>query len=139
MRRIHIVLTVTLTSLLSSCATKDAVIPVPEHDMKEVYDRHMQGIGGGDLYDKRSLIRRPMVEGDVVLSDYVRTEKTQLESRFKTLPNPTMYMFVAPHLAADSQVPIPGYLTEFRMWERDHYALPGEISDMSNSFGGQSK
>lgn len=80
-----------------------------------------------------------MVEGDVVLSDYVRTEKTQLESRFKTLPNPTMYMFVAPHLAADSQVPIPGYLTEFRMWERDHYALPGEISDMSNSFGGQSK
>lgn len=137
MRILTVVLTATLISMLSACATKDAIIPVPEHDMKTVYDRHMQGIGDGQLYDKRSLVRRPMVEGDVALSDYVRTEKTQLEARFKMLPNPTMYMFVAPHLAADTQVPIPGYLTEFKMWERDHYALPGEVSDMNNSFGGQ--
>ncbi|MFG0449329.1 TIGR03751 family conjugal transfer lipoprotein [Shewanella sp. YQ_9] len=137
MRILTVVLTVTLISMLSACATKDSIIPVPEHDMKEVYNRHMQGIGDGELYDKRSLIRRPMVEGDVVLSDYVRTEKTQLEARFKTLPNPTMYMFVAPHLAADTQVPIPGYLTEFKMWDREHYALPGEISDMKSSFEGE--
>ena len=137
MRILTVVLTITLISLLSACATKDSIIPVPEHDMKTVYERHMQGIGDGELYDKRSLVRRPMVEGDVELSEYVRTEKNQLEARFKMLPNPTMYMFVAPHLAADTQVPIPGYLTEFKMWERDHYALPGEISDMKNGFGGQ--
>ena len=105
--------------------------------MKEVYNRHMQGIGHGELYDKRSLVRRPMVEGDVELSEYVRTEKNQLEARFKMLPNPTMYMFVGPHLAADTQVPIPAYLTEFKMWEKDHYALPGEISDMKSSFKGE--
>ncbi|WP_444928286.1 TIGR03751 family conjugal transfer lipoprotein (plasmid) [Microbulbifer sp. TRSA002] len=137
MRTLTVVLTVTLISLLSACATKDSILPVPEHDMKDVYDRHMQGIGGGQLYDTRSLLRRPKMEGDNDLSYYVRTEKTQLQARFKTLPNPTMYVFVAPHLAADTQVPIPGYLTEFKMWEQEHYALPGEVSDMENSFGGQ--
>ena len=45
-----------------------------------------------------------------------------------------MYMFVAPHLATNDQVPIPGYLTEFKMWEKDYYALPGEISDMENNY-----
>jgi conjugative transfer region lipoprotein (TIGR03751 family) len=137
MRILTVVLITILISLLSACANKETILPVPEHDMKTVYDRHMQGIGNGKLYDKRSLIRRPMIEGDVELSDYVYTEKNRLEARFKSLPNPTMYMFVAPHLAAETQVPIPGYLTEFKMWEHEHYALPGEVSDMSNNFEGQ--
>ena len=136
MRILTVVLTITLISMLSACATKDSIIPVPEQNMTGVYNMHMQGIGTGELYDKRSLVQRPMIEGDVALSDYVRTEKNQLQARFKTLPNPTMYMFVAPHLATDMQVPIPGYLTEFKMWEQEHYALPGEVSDMNSSYGG---
>ena len=86
--------------------------------------------------DTRSLLRRPMEESDVQLSEYVRTEKNQLQARFKRIPNPTLYMFVAPHLAAQSEVPIPGYVTEFRMWTRDHYAMPGEVSDMTSQFQG---
>lgn len=133
--RISIVVLISiLTSLLSACASKDTLIPVPEQDMKTVYERHMQGIGDGELLDKRSLLRRPMIEGDVELSNYVRTEKSQLEAKFKLLPNPTLYMFVAPHLAAETRVPIPGYLTEFKMWDKDHYALPGEVSDMRSHF-----
>lgn len=97
----------------------------------------MKGIGDGNLFDKRSVLRRPMIEEDVALSEYVRTEATQLEAKFKMLPNPTMYMFVAPHLASRSNVPIPGYLTEFKMWEGDHYALPGEVSDLDGKFRGQ--
>lgn len=135
MRILTVVLNIIWISALSACASKDTMIPVPENDMKTVYDRHMQGVGDGKLYDTRSLLRRPMDEGDVELSDYVRTEKTQLQAKFKKIPNPTMYMFVAPHLASQTQVPIPGYLTEFRMWETDHYALPGEISDMRSAFG----
>jgi len=135
------ILTVALTaisiSLLASCATKDTLIPIPDEDMKSVYNRHMQTNGDGVLFDERAVLRRPMIEDDVALSNYVRSEKNQLESKFRTLPNPTMYMFVAPHLAADTQVPIPGYLTEFKMWEREHYAMPGEISDMSGNYVGQ--
>ena len=137
MRILNVVLTTTLISMLGACSSKDNIIPVPESDMKSVYENHMQGSGEGRLFDKRSLMRRPMIEGDVDLSQYVRTEKNQLESKFKLLPNPTMYMFVAPHLASEDQVPIPGYLTEFKMWESDNYAIPGENSDMSNSFGGR--
>lgn len=130
-------LTVISISLLTACATKDTLLPVPEQDMKTVYNRHMQSSGDGVLFDVRAVLRRPMIEGDVALSNYVRTEKNQLELKFRTIPNPTMYMFVAPHLATHEQVPIPGYLTKFKMWEREHYALPGEISDMSSNYTGQ--
>lgn len=126
---------ISISVALSACANKDSILPVPAHDMRTVYDMHMEGVGDGKLYDQRSVLRRPMAEGDVQLSEYVRTEKTQLESNFKFVPNPTMYMFVAPHLASASEVPIPGYITQFRMWEKDHYALPGEVSDLSSKFG----
>jgi len=136
MQILTVVLTAISISFLSACATKDTMLPVPEQNMKQVYNRHMQSNGDVVLFDERAVLRRPMIEADVALSNYVRTEKNQLESRFKTLPNPTMYMFVAPHLAADTQVPIPGYLTEFKMWEREHYAMPGEISDMGSNYVG---
>jgi len=121
------------------CATKESIIPTPEQDMKTVYEQHMNGVGEGKILDKRSVLRRPMSVEDVELSDYVRTEATALRSRFRLLPNPTLYMFVAPHLAGESGVPIPGYLTEFKMWETDHYALPGEVSVMEPDYenGGQ--
>ncbi len=131
-------LSIILTSLLAACSSKDAMLPVPDQNMKAVYNQHMNGVGDGKLLDKRSLIRRDMTDNDVELSDYVRTEKNQLQAKFKRIPNPTMYMFVAPHLASDTQVPIPGYLTEFKMWDKEHYALPGEVSDMKPAYeGGQ--
>lgn len=121
-----------LISLVAvGCATKDTMLPVPDQDMKAVYDQHMGAVGEGKILDRRSLLRRPIIEPDVNLSKYVRTESTQLRSRFQFLPNPVLYMFVAPHLASASEVPIPGYLTEFKMWEKDNYALPGEVSDMA--------
>ena len=137
MRIINAVLGVILISSLSACASKDTILPVPEKDMAAVYTQHMHAAGDKNRWDKRALLRRPIEEGDVELSAYVRSEKNQLELHFKKLPNPTMYMFVAPHLASDTQVPIPAYLTEFTMWESAHYALPGELSDMRHSFEAQ--
>jgi len=119
---------------MMACSSKDNIIPTPEYTMREVYERHMGAMGEGALMDKRSLLRRDMNEDDIDLSEYVRTEKTALESKFRLLPNPILYMFVHPHLASDSEIPIPGYLTEFKMYERDHYALPGEISRLPQQF-----
>lgn len=132
--RILILVLIVISTNLVGCSTKDAILPVPDQSMTDVYNKHMQGVSAGQLMDKRSLVRRPMLEGDVVLSDYVRTEASQLQSRFKTIPNPTLYMFVAPHLASEARVPIPGYITQFRMWETEHFALPGEVSDMDSGF-----
>ena len=134
MRKQTVVLSIILTSLLAGCSSKDAMLPVPKESMKTVYEKHMSGTATGRLYDSRALVRRSLDENDVNLSEYVRTESTQLHSKFKRIPNPTLYMFVAPHLATDSRVPVPGYLTEFKMWKQDYYALPGEVSDMSSNF-----
>lgn len=47
--------------------------------------------------------------------------------RFPLLPNPVLFMWVHPHLAGDVHtVPIPGYPTAFHLYEREHFALPGE-------------
>lgn len=127
------VLIVTLINVLSGCASKDSILPVPEDNMQTVYERHMQSVGNKKIQESRSLLRRDMNVGDVELSDYVRTEKNQLQSKFRFIPNPTMYMFVAPHLSTKDRVPVPGYVTEFKMWEKDQYSMPGELSDMSNS------
>lgn len=132
MRILMTVLTVSLINVLSGCASKDSILPVPNDNMKTVYERHMQSVGKQKLQQSRSLLRRDMQEGDVDLSDYVRTEKNQLQSKFRFLPNPTMYMFVAPHLSTKDKVPVPGYITEFKMWEKDQYAMPGELSDLSS-------
>lgn len=121
-------LIVILISLISACASKDDIIPVPKQSMLSVYNSHMNGTNNGALYETRSILRRPLTENDMVLSDYVRTETNQLRSKFKMLPNPILYMFVAPHLSELNKVPVPGYLTEFRMWSSDNYALPSEIS-----------
>jgi len=135
MRTLTAILTVISISTVTGCATKDDIIPTPDQTMQEVYENHMGGVSDGKVLDTRSVLRRPMVQPDVDLSDYVRTEKNFLQSRFRTLPNPTMYMFVAPHLATENGVPIPGYITEFKMWKTEHYAMPGEISDMASNFG----
>lgn len=115
-------------SVMAGCANKDAMLPRPDQTMQDVYYNTMGSTGQGKLMDERSALRRSLTESDTDYSEYVRTEANQLQARFPLLPNPTLYMFVAPHLATDDGVPIPGYLTEFKMYTKDHYALPGEIN-----------
>ncbi len=47
---------------------------------------------------------------------------------FRMLPNPTIYIYVPPKISKTERVPIPGYFTEFKLMERDEYALPGEVN-----------
>lgn len=139
MQKFNVTLIIISISLLASCSSKDAILPVPNQSMQQVYDSHMGGATDANLYDSRTLLKRGMYVEEVNLSRYVRSEANQLRSRFKRIPNPTMFMFVAPHLASKSNVPVPGYLTEFKMWESDNYALPGEVSDMSSFYETQMK
>jgi len=113
---------------LAGCSSKEAMLPKPEQDMKTVFNGAMGSTGQGKLMDERSVLRRSMTEADTDYSEFVRTEATQLERKFTLLPNPTLFMFVAPHLATNDGVPVPGYLTEFKLFTKDHYALPGEVA-----------
>lgn len=48
---------------------------------------------------------------------------------FPAIPNPDLHMYVRPHAVGETGIPIPGYYTRFTMYERTHYALPGETLD----------
>ena len=114
--------------VLSGCVTsKDAMIPKSDNNMREVYAQHMGKASSGTAMDERMALRRPMVEDEVDLAAYTRTESNHLNSQFTFIPNPVLVMYIAPHLATASEVPIPGYVTQFRMYEKDHYAMPHEM------------
>lgn len=47
------------------------------------------------------------------------------DSEFHWLPNPTLTMYIFPHLTPTG-LPVPGYSTYFRFYTQDHIAQPGE-------------
>ncbi len=40
---------------------------------------------------------------------------------FHKIPNPELRMYVYPHLGGRDQIPVPGYTTEFNVYERNYY------------------
>ena len=58
---------------------------------------------------------------------WARTAANELAFLFPRLPNPDVYLYVFPHLATESRVPVPGYTTAVPLYKRVEYALPGEI------------
>jgi len=128
--RLRPIVTIAWISLaLGGCAsTKESVLPQDGPSMKAIYDTHFEGMGADDPYVlRRELGTRPLGDNDVDLAGYSRTAHTELETIFPRLPNPTLVMYVFPHLAGSERVPVPGYATTFTLYERVEYALPGEV------------
>jgi conjugative transfer region lipoprotein (TIGR03751 family) len=128
--RLRPIVTIAWISLaLGGCAsTKESVLPQDGPSMKAIYDAHFEGMGADDPYVlRRELGTRPLGDDDVDLAGYSRTAHTELETIFPRLPNPTLVMYVFPHLAGPERVPVPGYATTFTLYERVEYALPGEV------------
>ena len=86
----------------------------------DIYMEHMNS-ASSTTPPKRIDVDRSLLIGPI------GTERT-ISSEFpRFLRNPTLHMYVFPHLATADQVPIPGYWTVFKLYATDHYALPGEI------------
>lgn len=64
----------------------------------------------------------PEYGGD--LRSYSRSEAHVLDIRFPLLNNPNLVLYIFPHLK--DEVPVPGYITTFKLYDRNIYALPGE-------------
>lgn len=128
--RLRPIVTIAWISLaLGGCAsTKESVLPQDGPSMKAIYDAHFEGMGADDPYVlRRELGTRPLGDDDVDLAGYSRSAHTELETIFPRLPNPTLVMYVFPHLEGSQRVPVPGYATTFTLYERVEYALPGEV------------
>lgn len=117
-----------ISLVLSGCAsTKDAVLPQDGPPMKAIYEQHIQEMGAHDpLVVREALGNRPVVDGEGALHGYTREAYNEIDTTFPRVPNPSLVMYVFPHLAGNEQVPVPGYVTTFPMYERVEYALPGE-------------
>jgi conjugative transfer region lipoprotein (TIGR03751 family) len=118
-------------SVLVGCATtsKEAMLPQDGPTIQEIYEQHLQGMSASQSDRAREALSRPRpLQPDAAdLAGYTRAVADEIDTRFPRLPNPTLVMFIYPHLAGPAAVPVPGYATSFPMYERVHYALPGEV------------
>ena len=118
-----------ISLVLAGCAsTKDAVLPQDGPSMQAIYEDHVNTMNAGDPQVIRGeLGHRPVVTGEAALHGYTREAFNEIDVLFPRLPNPTLVMYVFPHLAGDARAPVPGYTTAFPMYEQVEYALPGEV------------
>jgi len=118
---------------LAGCAsTKETVLPQDGPSMKTIYEEHVVEMNARDPQVIRGeLGNRPILTGDAALQGYTRDAFNEIDVLFPRLPNPTLVMYVFPHLAGETQAPVPGYATAFPLYEQVEYALPGEIPAQS--------
>ena len=114
---------------LAGCATtKESVLPQDGPSMQAIYEMHIHEMSTQDpLSIRQTLGNRPIQSRASALHGYTRDAANEIEILFPRLPNPTLVMYVFPHLAGEEGVPVPGYATAFPMYERTEYALPGEM------------
>ena len=123
-----------ISLVLAGCAgTKHTVLPQDGPSMKAIYEGHVQAmqvqeppIIRGELGNRR------LDTGDAALQGYTRDAFNELDVQFPRLPNPTLVMYVFPHLAGSTHAPVPGYATAFPFYEQVEYALPGEVPMQSS-------
>jgi len=118
-----------ISLVLAGCAsTKEAVLPQDGPSMKAIYEAHIHEMSARDpLSIRQELGDRPILTGEAALHGYTREVANEIDAIFPRLPNPTLVMYIFPHLAGEEPVPVPGYATAFPMYERTKYALPGEV------------
>ena len=119
-----------ISLMMTGCAsTKKAILPQDGPSMKAIYENHINEMNTRDPVSLRQeLGNRGVQTGEAELHGYTRDAANEIDAIFPRIPNPTLVMYVFPHLAGEEAVPVPGYATSFPMYERIEYALPGEVS-----------
>lgn len=113
MRYMSLIKLLFLVVLLSGC----------ENEIKP----EKQGKKMEEFFTENTNTPLPKLKQHGVNAGFVRTQATELENNFPKLPNPTLNMFVYPHLTKQGN-PVPGYTTNFKLYKKaNHYALPGEV------------
>jgi len=107
-------------STLTGCSDP-LVIPESGMNTLDVYEQH---VGSSNNAVK---MFRELKNDRRDLYGYTREASNEIEGLFPRLPNPEIVMYVYPHMTTKMR-PIPGYATQFSMYEKDEYALPGEIA-----------
>lgn len=102
-------------------------MPQDGPSMQAIYETHFTGLAGETEGPRQAAASRPIEGGEAHLAGFIRSAFTELDTLFPRLPNPTLVLYVFPHLAGPEGLPVPGYATTFTLYERTYYALPGEV------------
>ena len=130
MQRSLMTILVASINLLGCASNKEALLPHDGPTMKAIYESHVAGMAAEDPLVIRAILgSRPLGDDTDALSGYSRDAFNELDTLFPRLPNPTLVMYIYPHLATDERIPIPGYATTFPLYRTVEYALPGEVPD----------
>ena len=125
-RLIGLLLAALISSALAGCQTLPGeVLPNRGPLIEEIY----LGVETSDLPLKRDVHAISAEELQDIQDEICAVE--ELQKRFPRLANPTLYMYVYPHVTELDAVPIPGYLTYFPLYESVVMALPGEPSELA--------
>ena len=113
--------------LIVGCAsTKETVLPQEGPTMKSIYDQHMVDVQKPD--HRRTIGGQPLPRSGIEhYQGFVREAANEIDTVFPRLPNPTLVMYLFPHLSGSERAPVPGYVTTFPFYEKVEYALPGEV------------
>lgn len=124
-----------ISLVLTACvSTKEDVLPHDGPTMQQIYEAHFRGMQTQSLNAVRDALKsRSALEPASDLMAFTRDATNELDLHFPRLPNPTLVMYVFPHLAGPHRLPVPGYSTIFPLYEHTEYALPGEIPNASMS------
>lgn len=138
--RMHLMLILLATSIsLIGCKSMSGnVVPQTGPTMEQVYD----GMGKSSNADIANIVITPgnqstsSGEDDLVQvrkaantihQDTTTTTPKINNHAFQKIPNPELKLYIYPHLAGQSEIPIPGYYTAFNAYDKNHYLLPQEV------------
>jgi conjugative transfer region lipoprotein (TIGR03751 family) len=112
------VILISLT-LVSGCSSQK-LIPDTGDEILNVYKNH---VGSTDVVPK---MFRELRNDRRDLTGYTRDSNNEIRQHFPRLPNPELSLYVFPHFSRKGH-PVPGYSSAFLMYEKDEYAMPGEL------------
>ncbi len=117
------VLVTCLSSGCSSFKPRETVFDPEAPRMSTIFSRT---VDSSSHTGSRAVISPNPNPGREALEGYTRDAQDEVRQLFPKIPNPTLVLYVFPHIASGN-VPIPGFSTAFELYERQHYALPGEV------------
>lgn len=107
--------------LLAACSSNKTWDKGDGVTMAQVYETQMQQSNQNTLANTRMTLTGIPTASDPNIGITVATN-----NNFMLLPNPTISLYVYPHLV-NGNIPVPGYTTQFTLYNEVHYALPGEV------------
>jgi len=127
---------ISLLAALTACSTISGgnnILPDGGPTTQEVYNGHHNSAAQPGNTSETYNVQR-----DVQLSrhpgPWTRDAHNEINNLFPRVPNLLITGFVFPHLSPGGH-PVPGYSTQFPVYERPHYALPGEAAPVNTVKG----